>query len=62
MEILDLSTGERLAAAVDGGIETGASSLKKWDGSKEAIDRWAKRLETRFAVMQSQWDGSKRSG
>ena len=54
MELLDASTGRRLAAAVDERVGSKGSSFKKWDGVKSAIDYWAERLRIRLVEMRSQ--------
>ncbi|RJP93682.1 MAG: DUF3313 domain-containing protein [Desulfobacteraceae bacterium] len=55
MELLDSTTGKRLAAAVDG--RAGAKytgkfdKWEKWNDTKEACDFWAERIETRLEEL-----------
>lgn len=51
-ELLDSTTGERLAAAVDRRQGGKAAFRGKWDDTKDAFDYWAKRFNTRLGEMR----------
>jgi hypothetical protein len=55
MELLDSSTGKRLAAAVDGRGGTKYTGkfdkFGEWNDTKDACDYWAQRIETRLEEL-----------
>jgi hypothetical protein len=53
MELLDATSGKRLAAAVDERVGTKASSFGKWESAQEACDYWAAQLKARLTEFRA---------